>query len=93
MAVDTAVCKLLANSCRNRGCEWLVHTQLSQVISLLALTLRFNSEVMSLAVFAWTWVSTAAPEWLIPLTSRVVSAWCWSVDRRMGLFSAGGEGG
>ena len=47
---------------------------------------------MSLAVFAWTWVSTAAPEWLIPLTSRVVSAWCWSVDRRLGLFSAGGEG-
>ena len=39
-----------------------------------------------LATFAWTWVSTAAPEWLVPLASRLASSWCWSVDQSMGLF-------
>ena len=56
---------------------------------------RFTPEAVSLAVFAWTWVSAAAPAWLVPLTSRVVSAWCWSVDQKLGLFSkaASGTGG
>ena len=45
-----------------------------------------------LATFAWTWVSTAAPEWLVPLASRLASSWCWSVDQRMGLFSGAGGG-
>ena len=48
---------------------------------------RFIPDAVSLAVFAWTWVSAAAPEWLVPLSSRVASAWCASVDQRLGLFS------
>ena len=55
--------------------------------------MRFAPESLSLAVFAWTWVSAAAPAWLVPLTSRVTSAWCWSVDQRLGLFSQSDTGG
>ena len=51
---------------------------------------RFTPDAVSLAVFAWTWVSAAAPEWLVPLSSRVASAWCATVDRRLGLFSGSG---
>lgn len=42
---------------------------------------------MALATFAWTWVTTASPAWLLPLASRAASSWAWSVDRRMGLFA------
>lgn len=52
---------------------------------------RFTPDTVSLAVFAWTWISTSAPEWLVPLSSRVASAWCMSVDQRLGLFSGGSK--
>ncbi len=42
---------------------------------------------MGLAVFAWTWVTTAGPGWLVPLASRTAAAWSAAADRRMGLFS------
>jgi hypothetical protein len=46
--------------------------------------------MVSLAVFAWTWVSTQAPDWLVPLASKVAVAWNWSVDQRLGLFAGAG---
>ncbi|KAG2496048.1 hypothetical protein HYH03_005968 [Edaphochlamys debaryana] len=48
---------------------------------------RFTPDMMGLAVFSWTWVTTAGPGWLVPLVSRSAAAWSASVDRRLGLFS------
>ncbi|GFR44535.1 hypothetical protein Agub_g5805 [Astrephomene gubernaculifera] len=48
---------------------------------------RFTPDMMSLAVFAWTWITTAGPTWLVPLVSRTGAAWAQTVDRGMGLFS------
>ena len=42
-------------------CFGLLRTLCSMPLS------RFTPDAVSLAVFAWTWVSAAAPEWLVPL--------------------------
>ena len=60
-------------------CSALCHAPLSRLVP----------ELMDLAVFAWTWVSTAAPQWLLPLVSCQASAWARSVDQGRGLFSGG----
>ena len=43
--------------------------------------------MMGLAVFAWTWITTAGPAWLVPLVSRTAAVWSNTVDRGLGLFS------
>ncbi|KXZ46150.1 hypothetical protein GPECTOR_46g219 [Gonium pectorale] len=48
---------------------------------------RFTPDMMGLAVFAWTWITTAGPAWLLPLVSRAAAAWAVTVDRGLGLFS------
>ncbi|KAG2445055.1 hypothetical protein HYH02_008923 [Chlamydomonas schloesseri] len=48
---------------------------------------RFTPDMMGLAVFAWTWITTAGPAWLVPLVSRTAAVWSSTVDRGLGLFS------
>ena len=40
-------------------------------------------------MFAAAQVSVESPEVLVPLISSLASAWIWTLDKRMGLFSGG----
>ena len=43
---------------------------------------RFQPDMMGLAVFAWTWVTTAGPAWLLPLASRAAAAWSITIGEQ-----------
>ncbi|GIL57911.1 hypothetical protein Vafri_13118 [Volvox africanus] len=66
----------------------VVHSMCYRVLQQLCMAplRRFRPEMMYLATFAWTWISTAGPSWLVPLVSRTAAAWSATVDRGMGLF-------
>ncbi|GLI63286.1 hypothetical protein VaNZ11_006192 [Volvox africanus] len=66
----------------------VVHSVCYRVLQQLCMAplRRFRPEMMYLATFAWTWISTAGPSWLVPLVSRAAAAWSATVDRGMGLF-------
>ncbi|KAF6255211.1 hypothetical protein COO60DRAFT_237645 [Scenedesmus sp. NREL 46B-D3] len=48
---------------------------------------HLTPETMRLSQFSWCWVSVESPEVLVPLISSLASAWIWTLDQRMGLFS------
>ncbi|WIA31066.1 hypothetical protein OEZ86_001095 [Tetradesmus obliquus] len=50
---------------------------------------HLTPETMRLSQFSWCWVSVESPEVLVPLISSLASAWIWTLDKRMGLFSGG----
>ncbi|GIL78260.1 hypothetical protein Vretifemale_7693, partial [Volvox reticuliferus] len=66
----------------------VVHSVCYRILQQLCMAplRRFRPEMMHLATFAWTWISTAGPSWLVPLVSRTAAAWSVTVDRGMGLF-------
>lgn len=39
--------------------------------------------LLQVATFAWTWVSTASPELLLPLLAELCQAWGTSLDKRL----------
>lgn len=48
----------------------------------------FTEEAMRTAVDCWQWIATAKPELELTLLQEMVSAWQYTVDKKMGLFSA-----
>ncbi|KAI5696345.1 hypothetical protein M8J76_010849 [Diaphorina citri] len=48
----------------------------------------FTEEAMRTAVDCWQWIATAKPELELTLLQEMVAAWQYTVDKKMGLFSA-----
>ncbi|KAF8068220.1 PI4KA1 [Scenedesmus sp. PABB004] len=48
---------------------------------------HLTPDTMRLSQFSWCWVSVESPEVLVPLISSLGSAWIWTLDQRLGLFS------
>eukprot|EP01116_Phalansterium_solitarium_P022214 TRINITY_DN7253_c0_g1_i2.p1 TRINITY_DN7253_c0_g1~~TRINITY_DN7253_c0_g1_i2.p1 ORF type:complete len:2046 (+),score=784.72 TRINITY_DN7253_c0_g1_i2:171-6308(+) len=49
--------------------------------------LVFTPTSLQSAVTAWSWLLTARPDLSVSLMTEIASAWSWTVEERLGLFS------